>query len=109
MAQKRHCEGIERQRTLDAATVLTAFGADAGAKALYDAFVSECRLRRTRHDLRRRPRRRLRGARRAHHHDLRTLRRRLSHNEAEWTDQAQCAAGAQVLLNAVLEFDRRLG
>jgi len=33
----------------------------------------------------------------------------ISHNEAEWTDQAQCAAGAQVLLNAVLEFDRRLG
>jgi beta-ureidopropionase / N-carbamoyl-L-amino-acid hydrolase len=33
----------------------------------------------------------------------------ISHNEAEWTSQAQCAAGAQVLLNAVLEFDRRLG
>lgn len=33
----------------------------------------------------------------------------ISHNEAEWTSQADCAAGAQVLLNAVLEFDRRLG
>ena len=33
----------------------------------------------------------------------------LSHNEAEWTSQEQCAAGAQVLLNAVLEYDRRLG
>ena len=33
----------------------------------------------------------------------------ISHNEAESTSFAQCAAGAQVLLNAVLEFDRRLG
>jgi len=33
----------------------------------------------------------------------------LSHNEAEYTSPEQCAAGAQVLLNAVLEFDRRLG
>jgi beta-ureidopropionase / N-carbamoyl-L-amino-acid hydrolase len=33
----------------------------------------------------------------------------ISHNEAEWTSPDQCAAGAQVLLNAVLEFDRRLG
>jgi beta-ureidopropionase / N-carbamoyl-L-amino-acid hydrolase len=33
----------------------------------------------------------------------------LSHNEAESTTFADCAAGAQVLLNAVLEFDRRLG
>jgi beta-ureidopropionase / N-carbamoyl-L-amino-acid hydrolase len=33
----------------------------------------------------------------------------ISHNEAEYTSPAQCAAGAQVLLNAVLEFDRRLG
>jgi beta-ureidopropionase / N-carbamoyl-L-amino-acid hydrolase len=32
----------------------------------------------------------------------------ISHNEAEWTTCEQCAAGAQVLLNAVLEFDRRL-
>jgi N-carbamoyl-L-amino-acid hydrolase len=32
----------------------------------------------------------------------------ISHNEAEWTTQEQCAAGAQVLLNAVLEYDRRL-
>ena len=33
----------------------------------------------------------------------------ISHNEAEWTSEEQCAAGAQVLLNAVLEYDRRLG
>ena len=33
----------------------------------------------------------------------------ISHNEAESTSLTQCAAGAQVLLNAVLEFDRRLG
>jgi N-carbamoyl-L-amino-acid hydrolase len=33
----------------------------------------------------------------------------ISHNEAEWSSPQQCAAGAQVLLNAVLEFDRRLG
>jgi beta-ureidopropionase / N-carbamoyl-L-amino-acid hydrolase len=33
----------------------------------------------------------------------------ISHNEAEWTSEKQCAAGAQVLLNAVLEYDRRLG
>jgi N-carbamoyl-L-amino-acid hydrolase len=33
----------------------------------------------------------------------------ISHNEAEWTSQEHCAAGAQVLLNAVLEYDRRLG
>ncbi len=32
----------------------------------------------------------------------------ISHNEAEWTSEEQCAAGAQVLLNAVLEYDRRL-
>jgi N-carbamoyl-L-amino-acid hydrolase len=31
----------------------------------------------------------------------------LSHNEAESTTQEECAAGAQVLLNAVLEYDRR--
>ena len=30
----------------------------------------------------------------------------ISHNEAEWTSQEHCAAGAQVLLNAVLEYDR---
>jgi N-carbamoyl-L-amino-acid hydrolase len=34
--------------------------------------------------------------------------RGISQNEAEWTSQAQGATGAQVLLNAVLEFDRRL-
>ena len=33
----------------------------------------------------------------------------ISHNEAEWSSAEQCAAGAQVLLNAVLEFDRRVG
>ncbi len=33
----------------------------------------------------------------------------LSHNEAESTSLEECAAGAQVLLNAVLEYDRRLG
>jgi N-carbamoyl-L-amino-acid hydrolase len=31
----------------------------------------------------------------------------LSHNEAESTSFDECAAGAQVLLNAVLEYDRR--
>jgi N-carbamoyl-L-amino-acid hydrolase len=33
----------------------------------------------------------------------------ISHNEAESTSFEECAAGAQVLLNAVLECDRRLG
>jgi beta-ureidopropionase / N-carbamoyl-L-amino-acid hydrolase len=33
----------------------------------------------------------------------------ISHNEAESASFEECAAGAQVLLNAVLEFDRRLG
>jgi len=33
----------------------------------------------------------------------------LSHNEAESTSFDECAAGAQVLLNAVVEYDRRLG
>jgi beta-ureidopropionase / N-carbamoyl-L-amino-acid hydrolase len=33
----------------------------------------------------------------------------ISHNEAESTSLDECAAGAQVLLNAVLEFDRTLG
>ena len=33
----------------------------------------------------------------------------ISHNEAESTSLEECAAGAQVLLNAVLELDRRLG
>ena len=32
-----------------------------------------------------------------------------THNEAEATSFEECAAGAQVLLNAVLEFDRRVG
>jgi N-carbamoyl-L-amino-acid hydrolase len=33
----------------------------------------------------------------------------ISHNEAEFSSQEQCAAGAQVLLEAVLAYDRRLG
>ena len=33
----------------------------------------------------------------------------ISHNEAKSTSFDECAAGAQVLLNAILEFDRRLG
>src|SRR5260370_41670275 len=33
----------------------------------------------------------------------------ISHNEAESASLEECAAGAQVLLNAVLEYDRRLG
>lgn len=33
----------------------------------------------------------------------------LSHNEAESTTLEECAAGAQVLLNAVLEYDQRFG
>ena len=33
----------------------------------------------------------------------------LSHNEAESTTLEECARGAQVLLNAALEWDRRLG
>jgi len=32
----------------------------------------------------------------------------ISHNEAEFSTNEQCAAGAQVLLQAVLNFDRRL-
>ena len=32
----------------------------------------------------------------------------ISHNEAEYTSQEQCAAGAQVLLQAVLDYDRYL-
>ena len=32
----------------------------------------------------------------------------VSHNEAEFTSKEQCAAGAQVLLQAVLDYDRRL-
>ena len=33
----------------------------------------------------------------------------LSHNEAESTTFEECSAGAQVLLNAVLEYDQRVG
>jgi N-carbamoyl-L-amino-acid hydrolase len=32
----------------------------------------------------------------------------ISHNEAEFSSKEQCAAGAQVLLEAVLAYDRRL-
>jgi N-carbamoyl-L-amino-acid hydrolase len=32
----------------------------------------------------------------------------ISHNEVEFSSKEQCAAGAQVLLQALLEFDRRL-
>jgi N-carbamoyl-L-amino-acid hydrolase len=32
----------------------------------------------------------------------------ISHNEAEFTSKEQCAAGAQVLLHAVLDYDRSL-
>ena len=32
----------------------------------------------------------------------------VSHNEAEHTSKEQCAAGAQVLLQAVLDYDRTL-
>ncbi len=32
----------------------------------------------------------------------------LSHNPAEWTESHECAAGAQVLLEAVLDYDRRM-
>jgi len=32
----------------------------------------------------------------------------ISHNEAEFSSREQCAAGAQVLLQAVLDYDRRL-
>ena len=32
----------------------------------------------------------------------------ISHNEAEYTTKEQCAAGAQVLLQAVLDYDRQL-
>ena len=31
----------------------------------------------------------------------------LSHNEAESTSFDECAAGSQVLLNAILEYDRQ--
>ena len=30
----------------------------------------------------------------------------VSHNESEFTSKEQCAAGAQVLLQAVLDYDR---
>ena len=32
----------------------------------------------------------------------------ISHNEAEYSSKEQCAAGAQVLLQAVLDYDRQL-
>ncbi len=33
----------------------------------------------------------------------------VSHNEAESTEPHECAAGTQVLLDAVLAYDARLG
>jgi hypothetical protein len=38
---KRYYESPERQRTLDTATLLIAYGPDAAAKALHHAFASE--------------------------------------------------------------------
>ena len=32
----------------------------------------------------------------------------ISHNEAEFSSKEQCAAGAQVLLQAMLDYDRQL-
>ena len=32
----------------------------------------------------------------------------ISHNEVEFSSKEQCAAGAQVLLQAVLDYDRHL-
>jgi len=32
----------------------------------------------------------------------------ISHNEAEFSSKEQCAKGAQVLLQAVLDYDRKL-
>jgi N-carbamoyl-L-amino-acid hydrolase len=32
----------------------------------------------------------------------------ISHNEAEYSSKEQCAKGAQVLLQAVLDYDRQL-
>ncbi|HTQ82987.1 MAG TPA: M20/M25/M40 family metallo-hydrolase, partial [Pseudolabrys sp.] len=32
----------------------------------------------------------------------------ISHNEVEFSSKEQCAAGAQVLLQAVLDYDRQL-
>jgi hypothetical protein len=37
----RHYEDPDRRRTLDAATILIAYGPDAAAEALHHAFVSE--------------------------------------------------------------------
>jgi hypothetical protein len=41
MTQNRDYESPERRRTLDAATILMGYGADAGAEALHHALVSE--------------------------------------------------------------------
>ncbi len=38
---ERHCQSVERQQILDAATILLASGPKAGADALHHAFVSE--------------------------------------------------------------------
>jgi beta-ureidopropionase / N-carbamoyl-L-amino-acid hydrolase len=32
----------------------------------------------------------------------------ISHNEAEYSSKQQCSAGAQVLMQALLDYDRRL-
>ena len=120
---RRHGSGAARSaaRGADAASAYLARSAHLVCRA-GEIFARADRLRaprrcgrrplHPRHDLRRRPRRLpLRVARRADHDDLRPLRRRhFSHNEArKSTAPDECAAGAQVLLNAVLEFDRRLG
>jgi len=41
MTQKGHCDEPNASGPLDAATILTGFGAHAGARALHNAFVSE--------------------------------------------------------------------
>ena len=61
-----------------------------------------------RHDLRRRPRRGLCGARRADRDDLRALQGRHQPQRSGISSKEQCAAGAQVLLQAVLDYDRQL-
>ena len=61
-----------------------------------------------RHGVRRGTRCRLRFARGAVGDDLRALPDGISHNEAEYSSKEQCANGAQVLLQAVLDYDRHL-
>ena len=71
--------------------------------------AAEGRLHLARHDLRRRPRRRYVSRVAPTTMIFVPCAGGISHNEAESTSFDECAAGAQVLLNAVLEFDRRLG